>query len=181
MKFLIVLGTARENRSSVGPAKAVSKAFEAEGHSVDFFDLKEKTIPPLGNRSYKKDESPVPEDIQSFSEEVENCDGLILATPEYNHSIPGTLKNALDYLYPEYDDKPFMYVPVSAGSFGGIRALNHLHDITLGLGGLPGPDLPISKVHEAFAKDGEILDQDYKDRIEKFVEKSVKFTEKNQE
>ena len=181
MKFLIVLGTARENRSSVGPAKAVSKKFEAEGHSVEFFDLKEKSIPPLGNRTYKEDEEPVPEDIQDFSEKVEGCDGLILAAPEYNHSIPGTLKNALDYLYPEYSDKPFMYVPVSAGSFGGIRCLNHLHDITIGLGGLPGPDLPVSKVHESFTKHGEILDEDYTNRIERFVEKSVEFTEKNQE
>jgi|APHM01.1.fsa_nt_gi Predicted flavoprotein len=177
MRFLVVLGTAREKRSSVGPAKAVIDEFENKGENVDLFDLKEKNIPPLGNRTYKEDEEPVPEDIQEFSEKVENCDGLVLVAPEYNHSVPGTLKNALDYLYPEYSGKPFMYVPVSAGSFGGVRSLNHLHDITLGLGALPGPDLPISKVHESFSKEGEILDEAFESRVKDFVEKSIKFTE----
>jgi NAD(P)H-dependent FMN reductase len=179
MKFLIVQGTARENRSSIGPAKAVIEEFKHREQGLELFDLKDKTVPPLGNRTYKDDEQPVPEDVQEFSEKVENCDGLVIVAPEYNHSVPGTLKNALDYLYPEYDGKPFMYVTVSAGSFGGVRALNHLHDITIGLGALPGPDLPISEVHESFSKDGEILEEAYESRIEDFVEKSVKFTEKN--
>lgn len=177
MKFLIILGTAREGRNSVGPAKAVQEEFRNQGHKVEFFDLKEKNIPPLGNRTYKEDEKPVPEDIQEFSKNVKDSDGLVIVTPEYNHSIPGILKTALDYLYPEYDEKPFMYVTVSGGSFGGVRALSHLHDITLELGGYPGPDMPVSKVSKSFSHEGEVLDEGYESRIESFVQRSVEFAE----
>jgi len=175
MKFLTILGTARESRNSIGPAKAVIKNFEEEGHTAKLFDLKEKEIPPLGNRTYIENETPVPEDIQDFSKQVKESDGVIIVTPEYNHSIPGILKTALDYLYPEYDHKPFMYVTVSAGSFGGVRAISHLHDITLEFDAQPGPEIPISNVSKNFSKTGEILDDTYEDRINKFVQKSIEF------
>ena len=178
MEFLIVLGTAREERKSIGPAKAARKEFEREGHTAEIFDLKEKSIPPLGNRTYIEDEEPVPEDVQEFSRQVKSSDGLVIVTPEYNHSVPGVLKTTLDYLCPEYEDKPFMYITVSGGSFGGVRALSHLHDITLELGGFPGPEMPVSKVSKSFSKDGDIVDDDYKDRVHSFVDNSVKFVNK---
>nr|WP_306059100.1 NADPH-dependent FMN reductase [Natronococcus sp. AD5] len=90
-------------------------------------------------------------------------------TPEYNHSIPGALKNLLDYLYPEYKDKPFSYGTVSGGGFRGVRALSHLHDITLELSAHPGPDLPISNVTDVFEEDGTLIDDTYDDRFEEFV------------
>jgi len=175
MNFLTILGTARENRKSIGPAKAVLNQFEEKGHTSKLFDLKEKEIPPLGNRTYVEDESPVPEDIQEFSRLVKEADGIIIVTPEYNHSIPGILKTTLDYLYPEYREKAFMYVTVSGGSFGGVRAISHLHDITLEFKARPGPEMPVSNVSKSFSKTGEILDGSYKDRLNDFVDNSVDF------
>lgn len=176
MKALIVLGTVREGRNSVKPAKAVNEEFQSQGHETTFFDLKEKDIPFLGNRSYVDSEEPVHEDVEELSEEVESSDLVVLVAPEYNHSIPGVLKNALDFLYPEYDDKPFSYVTVSAGGFGGIRALDHLQDITLGLGGHPGPSLQVSNVSSNF--DGEKPVEEYRDKIEDFVSDSTNFAER---
>lgn len=178
MDFLILVGTAREGRKTIRPARAVEKKFLDAGHSIEFFDLKHKEIPPLGNRTYKEDEEPVPEDIEELSQKVEETDCLVIVSPEYNHSIPGVLKNTLDYLYPEYDDLPFAYVTDSAGGFGGLRAISHLHDITLGLGGLPGPSLPISNVGEVLGEEGEIIDESYHSRIEGFVEDTVEHVEK---
>jgi|AntDeeMetagen681_2_1112603.scaffolds.fasta_scaffold00240_11 NAD(P)H-dependent FMN reductase len=169
MEFLILVGTAREGRKTIRSARAVEDKFEQSGHEVEFFDLKNKDIPPLGNRTYVEDEEPVPEDIEELSRKVDETDCLVIVSPEYNHSIPGVLKNALDYLYPEYDDLPFAYVADSAGGFGGVRAISHLHDITIGLGGLPGPSLPISNVGEVFDENGEILEESYHERIERFV------------
>ncbi|QGA80167.1 NADPH-dependent FMN reductase [Candidatus Nanohalobium constans] len=177
MNFLIVVGTAREGRASIGPAKAVMNEFQNQEHSVELFDLKKRKVPPLGNRTYVEGEEPVAEDIQEFSRLVEKSDGVVLAVPEYNHSIPGILKTLLDHLHPEYENKPFMYVTVSGGSFGGVRALSHLHDITLELGAYPGPDIPISNAGEAFNSDGEILDENYKHRLNNFVKKTAQFTE----
>lgn len=178
MDFLILVGTAREGRKTIRPARAVEQKFLDAGHNIEFFDLKHKEIPPLGNRTYKEDETPVPDDIKKLSQKVEETDCLVIVSPEYNHSIPGVLKNTLDYLYPEYDDLPFAYVTDSAGGFGGLRAISHLHDITLGLGGLPGPSLPISNVGEVLGEEGEIIDESYHSRIEGFVEDTVEHVEK---
>lgn len=176
MNTLIVLGTVREGRNSVKPAKAVKEEFQNQGHETTFFDLKDKEIPFLGNRSYVESEEPVPEDVEEFSEEVKSSDLIVLVAPEYNHSIPGVLKNALDFLYPEYDGKAFSYVTVSAGGFGGVRALDHLQDITLGLGGLPGPSLPVSNVSSNF--EGEEPSEEYRGKIENYVEEAQEFADK---
>lgn len=176
MKALIVLGTTRDGRNSAKPAKAVNEEFQAQGHETTFFDIKEKDIPFLGNRTYIDSEEPVPEDIEEFAEEVETSDLIVLVSPEYNHSIPGALKNTLDYLYPEYRDKAFGYVTVSAGGFGGLRALDHLQDITLGLGGHPGPSMPVSNVSNNF--DGEEPNEEYEEKIQGFVKKSESFVDK---
>ena len=178
MDFLILIGTAREGRKTIKAANAVKRKFADAGHQVETFDLKDKEIPPLGNRTYVEDEEPVPEDIVELSNKVDQTDCLVIASPEYNHSIPGVLKNALDYLYPEYDDLPFAYVTDSAGGFGGIRAVSHLHDITLAVGGLPGPSLPISNVGDVFDDEGEMVDESYHDKIEGFVDDAEEHVEK---
>lgn len=176
MEFLIVVGSTRENRKSIYAAEKLGELLQTKNHSSTLFDLKEKEIPFLGNRSYT-DEGPVPQDIQEFSKLVEKADGVIIVTPEYNHSIPGVLKNALDYLYPEYDDKPFSYMTTSAGGFGGIRALSHLHDITLALGGFPGPSIQVSRIGKIL-EDGELKDDEVESRINSFIEDSEEHVKK---
>lgn len=178
MNFLILVGTTREGRKTIRSAKAVEEKFEEAGHNIEFFDLKEKNIPYLGNRSYKEDEKPTPQDIEELSQKVNQTDCLVIVTPEYNHSIPGALKSALDYLYPEYDDLPFAYVTDSAGGFGGVRALSHLHDITLALGGVPGPSIQISNIDDVLGEGGEVLDENYHTRLEGFVENAEEHVRK---
>lgn len=178
MKVLNIVGTARDGRKSIYAAQAVDKAFRDDGHETEVFDLKEKDFPPLGNRTYVEDEEPVPEDAQALSEKVKDADLIIITTPEYNHSFPGILKTAMDYLYEEYEDKPFGYITVSAGGFGGVRSLSHLHDVTIAFGGFVGPNLPVSKVGNVFSADGELKDQDYQEKFEYFVEKCEKFVKK---
>lgn len=178
MNFLIVVGTAREGRKSIYAAETVRSKFEESGHETELFDLKEKNIPPIGNRTYKDDEEPVPEDIQDFKQKVEETDCIVIVTPEYNHSIPGILKTTLDYLYPEYEDKPFTSVTVSGGGFGGVRGLQHLHDIVLELGGFVGPNLPVSHIGRIYSDKGSLEDENFEERVESFVEKSEGFIEK---
>lgn len=178
MKVLNIVGTAREGRKSIHVAREVSEEFEEGGHSVETFDLKEKDISPLGNRTYKDDENPVPDDIEDLRDEVVDSDFILITTPEYNHSIPGVLKTALDHLYPEYEDKPFGFITVSGGGFGGVRGLSHLHDIVIAFGGFIGPSLPVSRVGDVFDEDGRLKDESYEDRFEEFVEKCEGFRQK---
>lgn len=177
MKVLIVVGTCRDGRNSIYPAREAEKKFEEAGHEAEIFDLKENKIPFLGERRHRTDE-PHP-NVEKFGQKVEGCDGLVIVTPEYNHSYSAELKNALDHLYPEYEDKPFYYITVSAGRFGGVRALSHLHDVTLELGGFPGPDLPVSKVTQIF-EDGELVENSYEERFEDFVDQCEAFRKKVQ-
>lgn len=175
LKILVVQGTIREERSSIHPARYVSDRFREKGHDVELFDMKDYEVPLFRNRRDAVGD-PHP-DVDAFGEKVEAADVFVIVTPEYNHSIPGTLKNLLDHLYPEYEDTAFSYVTVSAGRFGGIRALSHLHDITLEFNGHPGPDLPVSNVRNAFAEDGSLIDEAYEDRFEEFVEAVVEHAE----
>lgn len=175
MNFLVVVGSTRDGRKTIHAAEAVRNSFSRSGHNAELFDLKEKNIPFLGNRSYA-DEGPVPEDVEELSRRVEETDCIVIVSPEYNHSIPGVLKNALDHLYPEYEDNPFTYVTTSAGGFGGVRSLSHLQDITLALGGFPGPSLQISNIGNVF--ENSQISENYKRKLDDFVEDTVEFTEK---
>lgn len=176
LTILVVQGTVRDGRKSIHPARYVTERFRAKGHDVELFDMKDYDIPLLTEpRSWTSDPHP---DVDAFGQKVEAADAIIIVTPEYHHSIPGTLKNLLDHLHPECEDKPFAYVTVSAGGFGGVRALSHLHDITLGLNAHPGPDIPVSNVADVFDEDSALIDDTYDDRFEDFVEQAVEHAER---
>lgn len=182
LKTLVIPGTVREGRKSIHPARYVTELFQKKGHDAELFDMKDYDIPLLTKRRFSTS-NPHP-DVETFGQKVEAADLLVIVTPEYNHSIPGALKNLLDHLYPEYEDTPFAYVTVSAGGFGGVRALSHLHDITLELNAAhpgsnahPGPDLPVSNVADVFDKDSALLDATYEDKFENFVERAVDHAE----
>lgn len=170
MKQLILVGTAREGRKTGLVAEAVEKEF-SQHHDVKVFDLKERDVPPMEKR-LQYDDNP-PEAVKDFAELAEWCDMLTLVSPEYNHSYPGVLKNCLDYLYSEYSGKAFSYVTVSAGGFGGVRSQSHLHDVTLALGGRPGPSLAVSNVGDNFSESG--VSKEYLDRISSFREQCQEF------
>ncbi|MFB6180482.1 MAG: NADPH-dependent FMN reductase [Candidatus Nanohalobium sp.] len=182
MKVLIIIGTARKGRKSVYAAEKALKAFKSRSHDAEIFDIKEEEFPRyLGNRTYVNDEEPVPDGAKKLSDRVEASDLIVLATPEYNHSFPGALKTAMDHLYPEYDDKVFGFITVSAGGFGGVRCLGHLHDYVNALGGFAGPELTVSDIGSKFNEEGELIDESENERFYRFVEDCEKFREKMRE
>lgn len=170
MKSLLVTGTVREGNKSQRVAEEALNYFSEAGEA-ELFDLCEKEIPLMEQR-LSHDNSPS-EDVKEFKELVVWSDVVILVTPEYNHSIPGALKNLIDYLYEEYQDKAFSYMTVSAGGFGGVRAQSHLHDITLAVGGRPGPSLHVSNVNNHFSE--EEVSEEYQDRLKSFAQKVEDF------
>lgn len=179
MKLLILSGTAREDSNTLKIAKILEEEFQ-EKHETELFDLKEKEIPFLGNRTYEENEKPVPEDINDFSRKVEATNCLIIVSPEYNHSIPGALKTTLDYLWPEYEAKLFAYVGVSDENYGAVRALQDLEKITRILGGKCGPKLPIANVSDKVENksiSSEKLEQrlkNFQKAVEKFKQDPIK-------
>jgi NAD(P)H-dependent FMN reductase len=119
-----------------------------------------------------------PPGLREFSEKIRRADGLVIVTPEYNNGIPGVLKNSLDYLYEEYERKPFGIVTVSAGGFGGISCLAQLRLVTLALGAVPIPEsLAVSKVRESFKDDGTPADSSFDKRAQGFIDEMLWWTE----
>lgn len=176
MEFLLIPGTVRDGRRSIHAVHELEDRLTDRGHTVTVFDIAEHDVPFLQERRHKTD-NPHPA-VERFGQLVEAADGIVLVTPEYNHSIPGALKNLIDHLYPEYAGKPFGYVTVSGGPWGGVRLQPHLNEITLTLKAHPGPSLPIRHVRDVFDADGNLVDEDYADRFDDFIEKLTAHTER---
>ena len=121
----IILGSTRPNRNGEQVAKwaydIASQRTDAEFELVDLRDyplphLDEPLPPSLGQ--YQN------EHTRQWADKIASFDGFVIVTPEYNHSTSGVLKNAIDYLYAEWNNKAVGFV--SYGSVGGARAAEHL-------------------------------------------------------
>ncbi len=128
LKIAIVVGSTRPNRNAPQVAKWVqdlaSKRGDATYEIVDIadFDLPvfdEPMSPSMGKYTY--------EHTKRWAAAVASYDGFVFVTPEYNHSITGALKNAIDFVYGEWNNKAAGFV--SYGSTGGVRAVEHLRGI----------------------------------------------------
>jgi NAD(P)H-dependent FMN reductase len=124
-KIGIILGSTRPNRNGEQVAKWVydiaSHRGDAEFELVDLRDyplphLDEPLPPSMGQ--YQNDHT------KEWAEKIASFDGFVFVTPEYNHSTSGVLKNAIDYLYREWNNKAAGFV--SYGAVGGARAAEHL-------------------------------------------------------
>lgn len=86
-----------------------------------------------------------------FKNKIIASDGIIIVTPEYNGSIPASLKNVIDLLYEEWNRKPIAFSTASSGDFGGLQALTHLQFIFWKMHALTfTTNFPVSKVQEKF-------------------------------
>ena len=121
----IILGSTRPNRNGEQVAKWVldiaSRRNDATFELVDLRDyplphLDEPLPPSLGQ--YQNDHT------KEWAEKIASFDGFVIVTPEYNHGTSGVLKNAIDYLYGEWNNKAVGFV--SYGAAGGARAAEHL-------------------------------------------------------
>ncbi|MBO6717979.1 MAG: NAD(P)H-dependent oxidoreductase [Rhizobiaceae bacterium] len=123
MKTILCLsGSLREASSSTAVVETICREIAGEVEIVRF-DI--STLP-----HYNADLGQ-PEPVVSFKAAVEAADGLIIVTPEYNYSVPGVLKNAIDWASrPAYEsvmkEKPVFVASVSGGAMGGVRAQSHL-------------------------------------------------------
>jgi NAD(P)H-dependent FMN reductase len=109
-----------------------------------------------------------------FAATVERCDGLIIVTPEYNHGYPGLLKHALDMNLKEYIHKAVGICGVSAGSFGGARVIEALLPVMRELGLVTiFWDVNFGNVEKLFDEQGNLLDQKYVRRLDKFLNELI--------
>jgi len=123
-----------------------------------------KAVPPFD----EDDEGlAVPEAVADLRDHLAAADALLIVTPEYNSSIPGQLKNAIDWLSrPAGGDVirnlPAAAIGASTGTFGGIWAQGELRKVLGALGArVVDVEMPLPYAHEAFADDGTLIDPDH--------------------
>src|SRR5579862_2921230 len=146
----IIAGSTRRDRQSIKVARFVlARLRSREGISTELLDLLEYNFPIMEERLHRRDDPPPR--LQEFGDKIGRADAVIIVSPEYNNGYPGVLKNALDYLLPEYRRKPVGIVTVSGGAFGGMTCLAQLRLVILGMGAVPVPALlPVSRVQDNF-------------------------------
>jgi len=173
----IIVGSTRRDRQSIKVARFVfARLQQRAGVTTELLDLLEYNFPIMEERLHRRDDPPPR--LKEFGDKIGRADSLIIVSPEYNNGYPGVLKNALDYLLPEYERKPVGIVTVSAGGYGGITCLAQLRLVTIGMGAFPIPEnLSVSRVHDTFQGDGTPNDVAYEKRAAAFLDEVLWFTE----
>lgn len=153
-----------ENARNLMPRNAYLELFDISGI-------------PLFNQDH---EQSLPEPVQSFKQAVRNSDGILIATPEYNFSIPGYLKNAIDYASRPAGDNPFAGKPVaiisaSGSMLGGSRVQYHLRQVLgyLDMREIHRPEVFVNFAPGKFDTEMKLTDQVTIDLISQLLQKLV--------
>ncbi len=128
-KIAVIIGSIRPNRQGDKPANWIADLAKASGYfgAVEVVDLKDYPL-PLFDAPTSDLWMPTPNPIAArWQTKLSEFDGFIIVTPEYNRSVPGALKNAIDWAYTPFVKKAVAFV--SYGSVGGARAVEHLRNI----------------------------------------------------
>jgi NAD(P)H-dependent FMN reductase len=166
----LILGTARQGRQSEHVARFV---FEQTKKRADI----ETELIDVCKLPMKLDDAGEQMKDPKFSATIQRCDGLIIVTPEYNHGYPGLLKHALDMNLEEYIHKAVGICGVSAGLFGGARVIEGLLPVMRELGLVTiFWDVNFGNVQKLFDEQGNLLDQSYLRRLDRFLNELIWMT-----
>ena len=163
----VILGTTRKGRMSEYAARfMVGQIEKRNGVKTELIDISKFPMPIDDAGESIKD--------PFFSEKMMLADALVIVTPEYNHSFPGLLKHILDSCLKEYIHKAAGIVGVSAGPFGGVRAIQDLLPVIreLGLVNIFW-DVNFGNVGKVFDDSGKLLDEAFVSRVDKFLNELV--------
>ncbi|MDD5038346.1 MAG: NAD(P)H-dependent oxidoreductase [Dehalococcoidales bacterium] len=146
---------------------------------LEIFDL--EGIPPF-NQDLEKS---IPEKVKEFKTKIRSADALLIATPEHNYSIPGVLKNAIDWASRPYGDnsfdgKPVAIMSASTGMLGGARAQYQLRQVSvfLNMHPLNRPEVFVTFAQQKFDEKGNFTDEKAKDFIKELLKALTAWTKK---
>ena len=168
LRIPVLLGSVRRGRQSLRVARFACDRLQGAGAEAPLLDLAEYTLPIMEERLHLLDDPPP--GLVRFSTAILEADAVVVVSPEYNGSMPGALKNALDYIHGEWNRKPVGIVTVSAGGFGGVQVHYFLQLLFLRLKALPVAGMPVSNVSRTFSEDGEPMEDRYEKSFAGFIE-----------
>ena len=178
IRILGFAGSLRKNSYNKSLLRAASRLVPPDAE-LDIFDL--EGIPPFNQDNEKN----TPDRVKEFKIKIKAADAILIATPEYNYSIPGVLKNAIDSASRPYGDNAFNGKPVaimgaSSGMIGTARAQYHLRQscVFLNMHPINQPEVMVAFSADKFSADRELTDQTTIDLIGKLLAELVVWTRK---
>ena len=176
--IVTIVGSLRKESFSLKVANALAKRAPARLkldvttlHDISFFNQDLEAAPPA--------------DWLAFREKLQKSDAIIFVTPEYNRSIPGVLKNAIDVASRPYGKSSLLGKPVgiisnSPGPLGGVNAAKHLQNILPGISGaiMGQPETYLNAVGDAFNEQGECVKETLQKILEQYLTAFAVFVEK---
>ena len=178
-KIAILVGSLRKESFN----RKIASALESLSPTSLKFEHVEIGNLPLYNQDL--DEAP-PEQWVSFRRKISECEGVLFVTPEYNRSIPGVLKNAIDvgsrpYGKSAWNGKPAGIVSVSPGAAGGFGANHHLRQclVFLNMPALQQPEAYVGSVSQLLDDQGDIKSGDTRQFLSQFMKAFEKWLQTN--
>jgi chromate reductase, NAD(P)H dehydrogenase (quinone) len=180
-KTISILGIAGSLRKGSFNKALLRAAVElAPGNArLEIFDL--DGIPPFNQDL----ESQPPDKVREFKEKIKKADAILIVTPEYNYSIPGVLKNAIDSASRPYGDNPWNGKPVavmgaSTGMLGTGRAQYHLRQsfVFLDMYPLNKPEVLIPFVEQKIDQNGRLTDEKTREKIRELLVALIAWTKR---
>jgi chromate reductase len=176
VKIFAMAGSLRRASYNRAALRAAAELLP-DGTSLDAFDL-----PDLPGFDQDQEKEP-PEAVRELKRRVRAADAVLFVTPEYNYSVPGVLKNAIDWGSRPYGDscwagKPAAVMGASVGAFGAARAQYHLRQIlvTLDMPTLNQPEVAIGAAHKRFDESGKLTDETSRKLLAQLLQNLVAWT-----
>jgi chromate reductase len=175
---VVIVGSLRKQSFTLKIANALAKLAPdtlkldvVTLHGISFFNQDLEATPPA--------------DWLAFREKIQKSSGVLFVTPEYNRSIPGVLKNAIDVASRPYGKSSFIGKPTgiiskSPGPLGGVSAAKHLQNILPGISGpiLGQPEIYLNGVGDAFDDKGHLIKEALQKVLQQYIDAYAAFLEK---
>jgi chromate reductase len=175
---VVIVGSLRKQSFTLKIANALAKLAPdtlkldvVTLHGISFFNQDLEATPPA--------------DWLAFREKIQKSSGVLFVTPEYNRSIPGVLKNAIDVASRPYGKSSFLGKPVgiisnSPGPLGGVNAAKHLQNILPGISGpiLGQPEIYLNGVGDAFDDKGQLIKESLQAVLKQYLNAYSAFVER---
>ena len=181
LRILGIAGSLRKGSFNVGALRAAAELVP-EGTTLEIFEL--DGLPGFN----QDDEQSPPERVVELKRKIREADAILFVTPEYNYSVPGVLKNAIDWASRPYGDsawngKPAAIMGASIGGIATARAQYHLRQMMVFLNMFPinQPEVMIGNAAEKFDDRGNLTDETTREFIRQLLQNLVEWTRRIEE
>jgi NAD(P)H-dependent FMN reductase len=177
MKYLAIVGTNSDVSTNRMLLQFMQKHFASKA-DIELYEI--KALPAFN----EPEDTDIPEKVAELSDKILKADGVIIATPEYDHAIPAVLKSALEwisYTSQALTDKPVLIVGASLGTLGSSRAQAHLRQILdspeLAARIMPSSEFLLGRSQGAFDSEGNLIYLDKLSELDEIFREFLLFTD----